>query len=135
MNALSRRRFLGATGAAAALPLVGPLLGSNAAHAQTAKLLIGANSAYRTQTNELLLAALEQSLGVWSGGKVLIDVEGHGRTGLFGEIDLSRRPLRTEIAALRETTHGASRAVATSRSRACSIGTIRAKADGSPPTT
>jgi peptide/nickel transport system substrate-binding protein len=39
MNALSRRRFLGATGAAAALPLVGPLLGSNAAQAQTAKLL------------------------------------------------------------------------------------------------
>ncbi|HVX11408.1 MAG TPA: amino acid adenylation domain-containing protein [Pirellulales bacterium] len=57
---------------------------------RTAELLNEANSAYRTQTNEVLLAALQQALDEWSGGSVLIDVEGHGRTDLFGDVDLSR---------------------------------------------
>jgi non-ribosomal peptide synthase protein (TIGR01720 family) len=57
---------------------------------QTSEVLNGANSAYRTQTNELLLAALGQSLGHWAGGQVQVDVEGHGRTNLFGEIDVAR---------------------------------------------
>ncbi len=58
--------------------------------AQTTELLNEANSAYRTQTNEVLLAALQQTLDDWSGGSVLIDIEGHGRTDLFGDVDLSR---------------------------------------------
>ncbi|HET6882577.1 MAG TPA: amino acid adenylation domain-containing protein, partial [Pirellulales bacterium] len=56
----------------------------------TARLLGEANAAYRTQPQDLLLAALGQVLGEWSTGQVLIDVEGHGRAELFDEVDLSR---------------------------------------------
>lgn len=58
--------------------------------ALTSDLVERANAPYRTQTNELLLAALGQTLGAWAGGEVLIDVETHGRETLFDEIDLSR---------------------------------------------
>jgi amino acid adenylation domain-containing protein/non-ribosomal peptide synthase protein (TIGR01720 family) len=58
--------------------------------AKTADLLQHANGPYRTQTNEILLAALSQTLSKWAGDGTLIDVEGHGRGGLFEEVDLSR---------------------------------------------
>ncbi|HQU43216.1 MAG: hypothetical protein B7Z73_03260, partial [Planctomycetia bacterium 21-64-5] len=58
--------------------------------AQTADLVERANAAYRTQTNEVLLAALGQTLGAWAHGDVLIDVEAHGREGLFDDVEVSR---------------------------------------------
>ncbi|MEV6827024.1 non-ribosomal peptide synthase/polyketide synthase [Amycolatopsis sp. NPDC051102] len=47
--------------------------------------------AYRTQVNDVLLAALGRVLRDWTGrDRVLVDLEGHGREDLFGGIDLSR---------------------------------------------
>ncbi|HWB13497.1 MAG TPA: amino acid adenylation domain-containing protein [Pirellulales bacterium] len=57
---------------------------------QTADLLERANAAYRTQTDEVLLAALAETLAEWAGEGVFIDVEGHGRADLFEDVDLSR---------------------------------------------
>ena len=46
---------------------------------------------YRTQANDVLLAALGRVLCGWSGhDRVLVDVEGHGREDLFASIDTSR---------------------------------------------
>jgi amino acid adenylation domain-containing protein/non-ribosomal peptide synthase protein (TIGR01720 family) len=59
--------------------------------AQTRALLEQAPAAYRTQINDLLLAALGEALCEWSGqASVLVDVEGHGRQEVFPEVDLSR---------------------------------------------
>ena len=45
---------------------------------------------YHTQINDVLLSALAQALGSWSGEKrVLVDLEGHGREPLFEDVDLS----------------------------------------------
>ncbi|NKE63605.1 AMP-binding protein, partial [Lentzea sp. PSKA42] len=53
----------------------------------TATLLGEAHKAYRTQGNDLLLAALAQALGEWAGSDhVTVDLESHGREGA----DLSR---------------------------------------------
>ncbi|PWK85701.1 non-ribosomal peptide synthase protein (TIGR01720 family)/amino acid adenylation domain-containing protein, partial [Lentzea atacamensis] len=53
----------------------------------TAVLLGDAHKAYRTQGNDLLLAALVRTLGPWAGtDELTIDLESHGREGL----DLSR---------------------------------------------
>ena len=58
---------------------------------RTRQLLQQAPSAYRTQINDLLLAALAQALCGWSGaGHALIELEGHGREDLFDNLDLSR---------------------------------------------
>jgi amino acid adenylation domain-containing protein/non-ribosomal peptide synthase protein (TIGR01720 family) len=57
----------------------------------TRQLLQQAPAAYRTQVNDLLLTALARTLCQWSGqGSALIQLEGHGREGLFDDIDLSR---------------------------------------------
>ncbi|MEG8279903.1 non-ribosomal peptide synthetase [Streptomyces sp. AHA2] len=46
---------------------------------------------YRTRANDVLLAALGRVLCGWSGHeRVLVDVEGHGREDLFGDVDTSR---------------------------------------------
>ncbi|MEV0238487.1 non-ribosomal peptide synthase/polyketide synthase [Streptomyces sp. NPDC050674] len=46
---------------------------------------------YRTQANDVLLAALGRVLCGWSGHeRVLVDVEGHGREELFADLDTSR---------------------------------------------
>ncbi|MFJ8469693.1 non-ribosomal peptide synthetase [Streptomyces swartbergensis] len=46
---------------------------------------------YRTQANDVLLAALGRVLCGWSGhDRVLVDVEGHGREELFADVDTSR---------------------------------------------
>ena len=59
--------------------------------ARTRELLQAAGSAYRTQINDLLLAALAQAVNRWSGRPdVLVRLEGHGREDLFEDIDLSR---------------------------------------------
>ncbi|MFG1644974.1 amino acid adenylation domain-containing protein [Amycolatopsis sp. NPDC049252] len=56
----------------------------------TEALLRQAPSAYRTETNDLLIAALARTLTDWAGGPVVVDLEGHGREPLFDDVDLSR---------------------------------------------
>lgn len=59
--------------------------------ATTQRLLQRAPAAYRTQVNDLLLAALAQVMGQWTGQpSTLIQLEGHGREQLFEDLDLSR---------------------------------------------
>ncbi|WP_144140001.1 non-ribosomal peptide synthetase [Paraburkholderia sp. BCC1884] len=55
----------------------------------TRAALTQANAAYRTQTIELLIAALVQSLGMPT---CRLELEGHGREALFDELDASRTP-------------------------------------------
>ncbi|MBR0962440.1 non-ribosomal peptide synthetase, partial [Bradyrhizobium japonicum] len=57
----------------------------------TQRLLADAPSAYRTQINDLLLAGLARAVWQWSGqDDVLVELEGHGREQLSGDLDLSR---------------------------------------------
>ncbi|WP_240196881.1 condensation domain-containing protein, partial [Nonomuraea lactucae] len=57
----------------------------------TAALLTRVHKAYRTQINDLLLAALLQAVGEWAGTEtVTIDLESHGREAIAEELDLSR---------------------------------------------
>ncbi|WP_035642219.1 non-ribosomal peptide synthetase, partial [Bradyrhizobium sp. ORS 375] len=57
----------------------------------TTKLLKDAPAAYRTQVNDLLLAALARAVGRWSGlDDVLVELEGHGREDIFEGVELSR---------------------------------------------
>ncbi|MCA1681613.1 MAG: condensation domain-containing protein, partial [Actinobacteria bacterium] len=58
---------------------------------QTRALLQDVPGVYRTQVNDVLLAALGRVLSRWTGrGRVLVDLEGHGREDLFEGVDLSR---------------------------------------------
>ncbi len=63
---------------------------------ETRQLLQDAGRAYRTRTEELLLAALARAFAAWTGQpRLLLDLEGHGRevpAGVGGEdvADLSR---------------------------------------------
>jgi amino acid adenylation domain-containing protein/non-ribosomal peptide synthase protein (TIGR01720 family) len=85
----------------ARLPLDGMALGNSARSLsfvtvsldpeETRALLQEAPRAYRTQINDLLLAALAEALAAWTGSRrLLFDLEGHGREELFPEIDLTR---------------------------------------------
>ncbi|WP_162794793.1 condensation domain-containing protein, partial [Nonomuraea lactucae] len=57
----------------------------------TSALLTRANETYRTQVDDLLLAALLRTLTAWAGtGAVTIDVETHGREAVTEDVDLSR---------------------------------------------
>ncbi|OXM62114.1 non-ribosomal peptide synthase/polyketide synthase [Amycolatopsis vastitatis] len=57
----------------------------------TRALLQDVPGVYRTQVNDVLLAALGGALRRWSGAdRVLVDLEGHGREDLFDDVDLSR---------------------------------------------
>ncbi|MET0235827.1 MAG: amino acid adenylation domain-containing protein [Kibdelosporangium sp.] len=48
-------------------------------------------SVYRTQINDVLLAALARALRRWTGSdRVAVNLESHGREELFDDIDLSR---------------------------------------------
>ncbi|HEU5470788.1 MAG TPA: amino acid adenylation domain-containing protein [Actinophytocola sp.] len=59
--------------------------------ADTRALLRDVPGVYRTQINDVLLAALGRVLHKWAGAdRVLIDLEGHGREELFDGVDLSR---------------------------------------------
>jgi amino acid adenylation domain-containing protein/non-ribosomal peptide synthase protein (TIGR01720 family) len=59
--------------------------------ADTQALLHEVARAYRTQVNDVLLAALARTLAAWTGdGRVLVALEGHGREELFPDVDLSR---------------------------------------------
>ena len=59
---------------------------------QTRQLLQEVNSAYNTQINDVLLAALGQAVSEWSGSEaVLVELEGHGREEEeIGEVDVTR---------------------------------------------
>ncbi len=57
----------------------------------TRALLQQVPSAYRTQINDVLLAALVKTYARWTkGSPLLFDLEGHGREDLFDDVDLSR---------------------------------------------
>ena len=57
----------------------------------TRRLLQEAPAAYRTRINDLLLTALARVICRWTGQpSMLIRLEGHGREGLFEDIDLTR---------------------------------------------
>ncbi len=59
--------------------------------AQTRALLNEAPEVYRTQVNDLLLAALVRAFAAWTGeGTRRVDLEGHGREEIFPGVDLSR---------------------------------------------
>ena len=59
--------------------------------AETRALLQDAPEVYRTQANDLLLAALARSFTAWTGERtLLVDLEGHGREEIFPGVDLSR---------------------------------------------
>jgi amino acid adenylation domain-containing protein/non-ribosomal peptide synthase protein (TIGR01720 family) len=58
---------------------------------ETKALLRDVPGVYRTQINDLLLAALGRTLGDWTKrDRVVIDLEGHGREDIFDGVDLSR---------------------------------------------
>ncbi|WP_414587305.1 amino acid adenylation domain-containing protein [Scytonema sp. PCC 10023] len=58
---------------------------------ETRALLQEVPKAYKTQINDILLTALVQVLGKWTGNNsVLLDLEGHGREDIFEDVDLSR---------------------------------------------
>jgi amino acid adenylation domain-containing protein/non-ribosomal peptide synthase protein (TIGR01720 family) len=57
----------------------------------TSQLLRDANAAYRTTTNELLLAALARTLFGWTGhADHVVNLEGHGREEIDQPLDTSR---------------------------------------------
>ncbi|SOE88505.1 non-ribosomal peptide synthase domain TIGR01720/amino acid adenylation domain-containing protein [Caballeronia arationis] len=59
----------------------------------TRSVLSEANAAYRTQTVELLIAALAHALGAQAErGSCRLELEGHGREALFDDLDVSRTP-------------------------------------------
>jgi non-ribosomal peptide synthase protein (TIGR01720 family) len=63
---------------------------------ETQALLTIAPLAYRSRINDALLAALSIALAEWrsergeNGAAMLVDLEGHGREDIFGNVDLSR---------------------------------------------
>jgi len=58
---------------------------------ETRFLLQDVPSVYRTQINDVLLTALVQAVGKWSGEwRLLVDLEGHGREEIIEGVDLSR---------------------------------------------
>ncbi|MEM1256713.1 MAG: condensation domain-containing protein, partial [Cyanobacteria bacterium P01_H01_bin.21] len=58
---------------------------------ETQALLKEVPTAYKTQINDVLLTAIVQAFGQWTGKySLLIDLEGHGREDLFEDVDLSR---------------------------------------------
>jgi non-ribosomal peptide synthase protein (TIGR01720 family) len=58
--------------------------------AETSALLQALPRTYQARVDEALLACLAQTFQEWTGGPLLIDVEGHGREPIFPDIDLSR---------------------------------------------
>lgn len=59
--------------------------------AETTALLREVPSAYNTQINDVLLAALSRVLSGWTGSAAnLVELESHGREPLFPDLDLSR---------------------------------------------
>ncbi len=58
---------------------------------ETEQLLKQAHRAYHTEMNDLLLAALGLAVQAWSGrGRVLVNLEGHGREDILPDVDITR---------------------------------------------
>ncbi|WP_159884984.1 non-ribosomal peptide synthetase, partial [Paenibacillus puerhi] len=58
---------------------------------ETGQLLKEAHRAYRTDINDLLLAALGTAVHAWSGLEtVLVNLEGHGREDIVPDVDITR---------------------------------------------
>jgi non-ribosomal peptide synthase protein (TIGR01720 family) len=58
---------------------------------ETRSLLQEVPEVYHTEINDVLLTALVDAFGEWTGERaVLIDLEGHGREDLFEQADISR---------------------------------------------
>ena len=58
---------------------------------ETKALLQEIPAAYRTQINDILLAALVKAFAGWTGkSQLLVDLEGHGREDIFTNVNLSR---------------------------------------------
>ncbi|MBD2002942.1 MULTISPECIES: non-ribosomal peptide synthetase [Cyanophyceae] len=57
---------------------------------ETQALLQQVPAAYGTQINDVLLTALVQAFGQWTGDSLLVDLEGHGREEIFDDVNLSR---------------------------------------------
>lgn len=58
---------------------------------ETRALLQDVPAAYHTQINDVLLTALVEAIGKWSGERrIVVDMEGHGREEISADIDLSR---------------------------------------------
>ncbi|MBN6039802.1 non-ribosomal peptide synthase/polyketide synthase [Amycolatopsis sp. 195334CR] len=59
--------------------------------AETTALLQAVPGRYRTQVNDVLVAALAGAVADWAGvDRVLLNLEGHGREEILEEVDLSR---------------------------------------------
>ena len=58
---------------------------------ESEKLLKQVNKAYNTEINDILLTAVGLAIKQWQGaGKVLINLEGHGREAILEDVDISR---------------------------------------------
>jgi amino acid adenylation domain-containing protein/non-ribosomal peptide synthase protein (TIGR01720 family) len=58
---------------------------------ETRQLLQAVPRTYDTQINDALLSALAVAFRSWTGsGTLLVDVEGHGRESIAGDVDISR---------------------------------------------
>ena len=57
---------------------------------ETESLLRKLPTAFGTQINDVLLSAVAIALARWSGPKVRLALEGHGRVALFEDVDVSR---------------------------------------------
>ena len=57
---------------------------------QTKALLQEVPSVYHTQINDALLTALAKAIQAWHGGRLLVNLEGHGRAEIFEQVDLSQ---------------------------------------------
>ena len=58
---------------------------------ETARLLQQVPEVYHTQINDVLLTALGEAMGKWTGSdEVLVDVEGHGREEIGEGVDVTR---------------------------------------------
>ncbi|MFN0226054.1 non-ribosomal peptide synthase/polyketide synthase, partial [Paenibacillus sp. KR2-11] len=58
---------------------------------ETEQLLKGVHRAYNTEVNDILLTALAEAIGKWSGQpRILVNLEGHGREDILEDIDITR---------------------------------------------
>ncbi|MFT3774237.1 MAG: amino acid adenylation domain-containing protein [Minicystis sp.] len=58
---------------------------------ETEQLLREVPEVYRTQMNDILLTAFAEAMSPWVGSRrVLVDLEGHGREEILGDVDITR---------------------------------------------
>jgi non-ribosomal peptide synthase protein (TIGR01720 family) len=85
-RALPRDHVAGVPQVGTAAEVVGRLTAD-----ETRNLLEQVPAAYHSQINDALLSGLVQAAAEWSGeGRLLVELEGHGREELFDDVDLTR---------------------------------------------